>query len=377
MPTPQQEMDARLRVALLTTSWPRDDADATGRFLANQVERIRAAGALVQVVAPKSAIRGGFDDRGLAGGAGIVANAKRRPWRVPRLLLAMVRSIRRAARHSDVVHTNWLLTAPIAALSGKPVVLTLHGSGTAGRFEDLRIAHDFPRLFRWLIRKATVVVGVSPLLADAARAAGARRVVEIPHGVDVPERTHEPAPGSSGAGDRAQLPTVLFAGRLSKEKGTALLAEVFAGLTDRLQLVVAGDGPERGRVERIPHVEVLGMLDRDALDAAYRRADVLVMPSQREGFGVVALEAMAHGVPVVASRVGGLQRLIEHDVTGLLVAPGDAGELRAAVLRLLDDAGLRARLGDAARAEAAANYSWPRVTAALVEAYRAAASTEA
>ncbi|MCW2973945.1 MAG: mfpsA, partial [Thermoleophilia bacterium] len=357
MPKPQDIIDRRVRVAVLTTSWPRDERDATGRFLANQVERLRAADCRVDVVAPRSSITGGFRDHGLAGGAGIVANAKRAPWRVPFLLFNMARAIRRAARHADVVHANWLLTAPIAALAGKPVVLTLHGSGTAGRFEDLRIAADYPWLFRWLVRRAAVVVGVSPLLADAARAAGARRVIEVPHGVDVPtHRLVERGDVSGRATDirpREELPIALFAGRLSPEKGTETLARAFEGAHGEapltgVRLVVAGDGPERARLARIPGAELLGVLSSRELAAEYDRAALLVMPSLREGFGVVALEAMAHGVPVIAGSVGGLAALVQHEHTGLHVAPGSADELRAAVERLRDDPTLRGRLGEAA-----------------------------
>ncbi|MCW2950247.1 MAG: glycosyl transferase group 1 [Thermoleophilia bacterium] len=356
-------MEPQLRIAVLTTSWPRDARDATGRFLANQVERLEAAGCEVTIVAPRSARADGFDDAGLAGGSGIVANARRRPWRVPLLLWHMTRTLRRAARGVDIVHANWLLTAPFAALAGRPVVLTLHGSGSAGRFEDLRIARDFPRLFRWLVRRAAVVIAVSEALADAARAAGARDVRTIPHGVDVPDaRTAPPNDGR---------PLVaLFAGRLSPEKGTQALVEAFARPVDGVQLVVAGDGPERARIAALPDVEMLGVLPSDALRQQYDRATMLVMPSLREGFGVVALEAMAHGVPVIAGSVGGLAALVQHEHTGLHVAPGSADELRAAVERLRDDPTLRGRLGEAARKEARENYSWLHVTQQLIMAFR-------
>jgi colanic acid/amylovoran biosynthesis glycosyltransferase len=368
VPDAQDIIESRLRIAVLTTSWPRDDRDATGRFLANQVERLRAAGCEVSIVAPRSAIATGFNDHNLAGGAGVVANAKRRPWRVPFLLFNMARAVRRAARHADVVHANWLLTAPIAAMSGRPVVLTLHGSGTAGRFEDLRIAKDFPRVFRWLVRRAAVVVGVSPLLADAARTAGAREVLEVPHGVDIP--THRLV-AREGALERSEVPIALFAGRLSPEKGVETLAAAFDDLPD-VRLVVAGEGPMRSRLERVPGAELLGVLSSDELAAQYDRADVLVVPSLREGFGVVALEAMAHGVPVVASRVGGLQRLVTDDVTGVLIEPGSVVDLRAAVERLVADPDLRERLGAAGRKEAAEKYSWLSVTQRMVTAFRAA-----
>lgn len=372
----------RIRVALLTTSWPRDEQDATGRFLANQVARLEAAGVDVLIVAPRRMLDGagnaarreardsGFRDFGLTGGAGVVANIRRRPWRVPLLLASMAIAIRRAARSANVVHANWLITAPIAAVGGRPVVLTLHGSGTAGRFEDLALAERRPRLFRWLIRRAAVVTGVSQLLTDAARSAGARCALEIPHGVDVPERTGAPAASNQV--------TALFAGRLSPEKGVDVLVEAFEQL-DGVQLVVAGDGPERERLERAAlgdRMELLGFVSQAELGHRLDGASMLVMPSRREGFGVVALEAMARGVPVVASRVGGLARLVEHERTGLLVPPGDASALRAAIERLRDDPALCSRLGAMARARASEQYGWDRVTAAMLEAYELAARGE-
>lgn len=370
-----------MQVAVLTTSWPRDARDATGRFLANQVERLEAAGAEVVVVAPRSVLasdanaahRGrlrGFHDYGLTGGAGVVANVRRRPWLLPLLLASMVRATRRAGRSVDVVHANWLLTAPIAALAGRPLVLTLHGSGTAGRFEDLGLAVRHPRAFRWLVRRAAVVTAVSALLADAAREAGAREAIEVPHGVDVPDDV-------AVRDDQHGAVTALFAGRLSPEKGIDVLVQAFEGL-DGVHLVVAGDGPERALLDvggTAPRAELLGFVTQEELGTRIGRASMLVVPSLREGFGVVALEAMARGVPVVASRVGGLARLVEHEVCGLLVEPGDARALRAAIERLRDDRELRERLGAAGRLRARERYGWPRVTEAMLDAYERAAPT--
>jgi glycosyltransferase involved in cell wall biosynthesis len=362
-----------LRVALLTTSWPRDDADMAGRFLAGQVERVREAGVEFEVVGPASAVGpGGFRDFGIASGGGVVANAKRRPWLLPLLLVNIVRALRRAARGADVVHANWLLTAPLAAMGGKPVVLTLHGSGSAGRFDDLGLAEHHPRLFRWLISKATVVTAVSKPLADAARAAGATRVVELPHGVDVPA---EPVAASrmrarvNDTDDGSEC-VVLFAGRLSAEKGVDTLAAAWP-LVRSARLVVAGDGPERGLLEALD-VTPLGFLPHAQLLELYPTADVLVMPSHSEGFGVTALEALAHGVPVVASRVGGLAGLVEHEVTGLHVPAGDAEALAAALQRLVDDVNLRESLGDAAQRAARERYSWQHVSQLWRDAYAAA-----
>ena len=115
-----------------------------------------------------------------------------------------------------------------------------------------------------------------------------------------------------------------------------------------------------------------GFLPNDRLQERFARAAVVAVPSHREGFGVVCLEAMAHGRPVVASAVGGLRDLVVDGKTGILVEPRDRAALRAALERLLGDPGLRARLGAAARERAATEFSWERVSGLTLEAYEAA-----
>ena len=104
----------------------------------------------------------------------------------------------------------------------------------------------------------------------------------------------------------------------------------------------------------------------------YEGAAVVACPSHREGFGVVCAEAMAHGRPVVASGVGGFLDLVVDGETGLLVPPGDAGALRAALERLLGDADLRRRMGAAARKRIRARFAWEAVTGATIALYERA-----
>jgi glycosyltransferase involved in cell wall biosynthesis len=325
-------------VAVFTTSFPRDAHDASGRFVADAVERLRAAGVRVEVVNPA-----------LAGEGGVAAKLRARPWLLPGFLLRSVRALRRA--RCDLVHAHWLLAGAVAALSGRPFVLTLHGSGTAGRFSDLELARRHPRLVGAIVRRARVVVCVSECLAEVARAGGARDVRVIPNGIDLP----------AGVGAEADPPEVLYAGRLSPEKGVEELA---VACRDH-NLVVAGDGPLRHLVP-----QALGFLSADELAERYRRAAVVVVPSRTEGFGVVCAEAMAHGKPVVATAVGGLKELVQHARTGLLVEPGNPAALRVAINMLLGDEALRRRLGANARASIAERCAWERVTEATLAAYR-------
>jgi glycosyltransferase involved in cell wall biosynthesis len=330
-----------VRVAVVTTSYPRHEGDFAGRFVADLVERLRARAVEVEVLFP-----GVYAHHGLADGDGVAVNVRRRPWAAPLLLGSMACATRRAARRADLVHAHWLPAGAAAAASGKPFVVTLHGT-------DVELARRVPWPARRVLRRAACVVCVSRALADAARRLGAQRVEVIPNGVALPDEV----------GDEAEPPQVLYVGRLSPEKGV----EELVAATRGLNLVVCGDGPLRDLVP-----DALGFVSSAERDAYYRRAAVVVCPSRREGFGLACAEAMAHGRPVVASAVGGLLDLVDNGETGLLVPPGDPAALRAAIDRLLADRELRTRLGRAARARVAELCSWDTVVDRTLGVYQSA-----
>jgi glycosyltransferase involved in cell wall biosynthesis len=331
-----------VRVLVLTTSYPRGEDDVAGVFVRDAVEHLRAAGVDVQVVSPAS-----FRHFGLAYGHGIPGNIRRRPWlalALPLFLASFARAARKEAGGVDLVHAHWLPSALPALATGKPFVVQLWGS-------DVELARRAPRLFRPLLRRARLVLCPSNALASAARELGARDVRVVPAGVDVPGEVAAPE----------EPPHVLFVGRLSEEKGVPELLDATAGMPR----VIVGDGPLRDGVP-----EAVGFVPPRELGLYYERAAVVVCPSRREGYGVVAREALAHGRPVVASAVGGLVDAVEDGVTGLLVPPRDVGALRAALERLLGDAELRRRLGEAGRERARAELSWDAATQATLRAYR-------
>jgi len=338
-----------MKIALFTTSYPRSEGDFAGRFVANLVEQLRERGVEVTVVGPE-------DYHGFGGSTGVVAGFRRKPWLAPVVLASMGRALRRAARDADLVHAHWLASMLVAPAARKPIVLTLHGSGTAGRFEDLQVLAKAPRLAGALLRRARVVIGVSEQLTEAARRAGARDARWIPSGVEIPAEV----------GEEADPPEILFVGRLSPEKGVGELVEATQGLN----LVVAGDGPLRSLVP-----DALGFLPHDEVQRLLARAAVVVLPSHREGLPLVLLEAMAHGRAVVATPVGGIPSLVEDGVTGLLVRKGDPKALREAIERLLADPDLRRKLGAAARSSVRDLASWDRVVDETLAAYEAAVLT--
>jgi glycosyltransferase involved in cell wall biosynthesis len=332
-----------VRVAVLTTSYPRFDGDAAGRFVADAVERVQQRGVEVDVVAPTS-----FRHFGIAYGAGVAGNLRRQPWRallLPAMLASFRRAARRAARRADLVHAHWLPSGAIAATCGRPFVVQLWGT-------DVELARRARGLARSVLRRARLVVCASNALAEAARELGAGEVRVIPSGVEIP----------ADVGEEAKPPEVLFAGRLSPEKGILDLVE--ATRPAGIPLVVAGDGPLRDRVP-----EARGFVPHDELGPLYDRAAVVACPSHREGFGVACAEAMAHARPVVAGAVGGLRDLVVHGETGLLVPPGDVAALRAALEQLLAKPELRRRYGAAGRERVREHFSWDTVTDATLAAY--------
>jgi glycosyltransferase involved in cell wall biosynthesis len=330
-----------VKLLVLTTSYPRDRDDVAGSFVRDGVEALRAEGLEVRVVSPAS-----FRHFGIAYGDGIVNNLRRAPWKVvvlPLFLLSFAVAARRAAREADVVHAHWLPSALPALATGKPFVLQLWGS-------DVALAQRVRPLARRLARRARIVVCASTALADDARRLGARDVRVIPSPVSIPET----------AGKPDEPPHALYVGRLSEEKGVRELVEA----ARNLPLVVVGDGPLRSLFP-----EAVGFVPPHQLGPYYERAAVVVVPSRREGYGVVAREAMAYGRPVVATAVGGLLDAVEDDVTGLLVPPRDADALREAIGSLLDDSARRARLGAAARRRAVETLAPSRVDGEWRRAY--------
>ena len=249
----------------------------------------------------------------------------------------------RSARDVDLVHAHWLGAGAVAATLGKPYVLQVHGT-------DLVLGLRVPWLARPILRRAALVVAGSQALAADARALGARDVRVVPTAVPIPP---EVVPAE-------EPPHILFAGRLSEEKGVLELAEAARDLP----LVVVGAGHLASRIHG-----VVGPVPQSELGGFYDRAAVVAVPSRREGYGLVAREAMAHGRAVVASAVGGLLEAIEDSVNGVLVPPRDVAALRRALEDLLEDPARRARLGEAARAHAVRHFSREAEADALLAIY--------
>ncbi len=201
----------------------------------------------------------------------------------------------------------------------------------------------------------------------------------VPNGVDVDRfATAEPLAEYADP----ERPTLLFVGRLEPRKGLDVLVRAFLELRSsrpELRLVVLGDGPERARCERLlpvavrPDVLFVGAVDETDKPRFHASADLFVAPNLGgESFGIVLLEAMAAGLPVVASAIPGFASVMADGREGRLVAPGDGFGLAEAVRGMLDDDEGRAAMAARGR-ETAERHAWPRVAERVEAIYRAVA----
>jgi phosphatidylinositol alpha-mannosyltransferase len=286
--------------------------------------------------------------------------------------------IRRSLRAfgPDVVHVHepfsplTSLEALVAARA--PLVGTFHAYAQ----RSIALAALSPAL-RPLWTRMRVRLAVSEAAAEYAgrHFRGAVRVV--PNGADV-ELFRDASP-SSGLPEGRK---VVFVNRLEPRKGFGVAVRAFGLLADELpdvHLIVAGDGPERDAVGVLPagtreRVVMLGTVPHLDLPPFLAAADVSVAPALgRESFGIVLVEAMAAGLPVIASDIPGYREVVRDGLDGILVPPNDPAGLAGGLRRVLDDPDLRARLAAAGRERAEA-FRWDVVAAQIEAAYREAAS---
>ena len=266
----------------------------------------------------------------------------------------------------DVVLSMHIVAAPATTIIGRllwtPIVQYVYGTELGGR----------PKLARLALRAADAVVALSDYTEGLATAAGAdpKSFVRIPPGVDIPARRES----------RSERPLLITVATLDfRYKGHDVIARALPLVLARVpeaEWVVVGDGPLRPYLEGLidahhldGSVRFLGALLDDERDAWLDRAQVFAMPSRLpkgapggEGFGIVYLEAGAHGLPVVAGNVGGAVDAVMSDGTGLLVNPEDHIAVADAITELLLDRDRAATMGSAGAARAA-EFAWPEIAA--------------
>ena len=392
-----------MRILYIVSAYSRDESDVITPWLSETIRRLGRRGVQVEVLAPSYR---GLRDQVIDGVP--VHRFRYAPERwedlthdqtapdrvrekpayltlVPGYVVAGSIAAARLARSGrfDVIHVHWPIPHGVIGLAAKqasalPLVSTFHGVELTWTARKMPFLRPF---LRHLIRKSDAVTANSSHTERLIREAEPKHVVRVPFGAAL-EPGASPAHGSpAGASSAFRL---LFVGRLVERKGLTHLLDALASLRSRraLRLDVVGDGPLREVLES--RVAALGLMDvvrfrgfvpDGELSAAFAEADAFVLPAVEdakgdvEGLGVVLIEALMHGVPVIASESGGIVDIVRHERTGLLVKPGDAGALADAIDRLASDGGLRDRLARDGREHARTTFSWDAIIDRLVELY--------
>ncbi len=290
-------------------------------------------------------------------------------------------SLRNFGRRFDVVHCHDWMTA-LGALAARPathtpVVMTIHLPQSTNAnlvMENIGLLGSDGVVVNSTAVRAELlgrgIRGDTCGRVDDGRQDRLDEISVIPNGVDL-------ARFSPGA-EPPHRPQVLFAGRLVPQKAVDVLMRAFGAVLRRhpaARLVIAGDGDQRLYLERLArflgvrqHVDFLGWRSPDELSELYRSSMVTAVPSRYEPFGLVALEAMASGCPVVVGRVGGLVEIVEDDVSGFLVEPDDHLGLAGRLAALLSDRGLAHATGTAAR-HRAEQFGWTTIARRTIDLY--------
>jgi glycosyltransferase involved in cell wall biosynthesis len=398
-----------MRILMITSSYPKFPGDVTAPFIESIAHAVVARGHQVDLVLPQHPeLRRGADEPvrffpyryapsaawsqwGYAQSLEADVRVRRRMYLLAPFAALALRGLvaeRLRAERYAVVHTHWVvpnaaLVSDIVSAHQAGYVVSLHGS-------DVFVAERLAPA-RWLAREAFLAAGaVTACSADLTRralalGAPAARTRTVPYGVD-PGRFTPGAASSMRA--RLGVPEdaflVLAFGRLVEKKGFRTLVEA-AARVGGIRVVIAGEGDLRHELESLARerhapVTLCGALDRASIAAALAAADVAVVPSivdragNVDGLPNALLEALAAGLPVVASRVAGIPDVVRDGENGLLVPAQDAAALAEGLRRLLREPALRQRLARAARATAEATLGWEVAARAFEECYAQAAA---
>jgi glycosyltransferase involved in cell wall biosynthesis len=406
-----------VNLLFLTQTYPRFAGDTCGPFIRDLARGLVRGGDRVTVLAPHAPeVPARWEDDGvqvrtfryaperwellgysrslekdetIKWGAGAVA---------PLYWAAARRAVKRELKTGqyDLVHGHWVVPnglvlgppSPVVTAAGRvPFAVGLHGSDV--------FQAEKPGVRQWVgrvLKRARLVTGCSPELVDRVCALGfpRERAAVIPYGVDVEQFSPRlPGDGDAGGWRRdlgipPEAPLILSVGRMATKKGYQHLMPILGALFEahpEAFLVLAGGGDRLEEFQKAAEpwkerVAFPGAVYRDRLPDLYRAADLFVLPAVHDrkgnvdGLPNVILEAMASGLPVIASGISGIPLAVEDGVTGLTVPEGDETALLAALRRLLDHPEERRVMGEAGRKKAVADLTWDAVAGRYRAAYQ-------
>jgi glycosyltransferase involved in cell wall biosynthesis len=364
----------RPRILVLTTCYPSNPDDPSGIFVSKLLEAISRRGYSIKVIAPTDGTFSGrkqyystemlrfsyFFPKSLQtltrGGGGIpenMAGSGMARIQVLPMMAAFFYHALREASDCRIIYANWIgagfIGALLASLTGKPLVVSFRG-------DDGYLARDRPlwrRVTKWVISQSSIIAPVSRELADILIKLGLpKEKCFLPKfGVD----TEMFFPITEVRPNDSSEIILLFVGSLISRKGLHDLIDALADKSlSKIRLIVVGDGPDRQELEQRSidrginmRTEWKGLQSPREVARLMRSADIVCLPSYMEGRPNVVNEAMASGVPVVATRIGGIPDMVAEGETAYLFDPGDVKGLRECLLKLASDECLRSRMGKA------------------------------
>jgi glycogen synthase len=361
-------------------------ADQLSRALSRRMEvRVRCWGERKPGTAPE-----GIEVRGYTAWDRLAADRGEPRFAAALETLSISLAMARDAVDADVVHAHtWYVDMAgfwIRMLYRVPFVVTLHSMEPLRPWKADQLGTGY-LVSNWIektaVENADRVIAVSnPMREDILHHFNVdpRRVVVLHNGID-PE-VFRPVPETEAL-ERfgVRTPYVLFVGRITEQKGIFHLLEAVPHLPGGVQVVLCAAAPDTPEIEQrlrrivAAHPNVLWinqMVPVETVRQLYSHAAVFVCPSIYEPFGLINLEAMACGTAVVASGVGGILEVVDHDRTGILVSPGKPDELGAALRRLLENPEVARRMGEEGRRRVEEMFSWSIIARKTEELYREA-----
>lgn len=391
-------MIRNMKVLHVVTAFPRHEGDVITPWLVETIQRLRAKGIEVDVFAPS------YRGDGCTSYQGIrvhrfryfprrwedlthdetVPDRLKKHWRYKVALVFYIAcgslEIMRLCRREryDVIHVHWPFPHALFGFLGRVagggrLVSTFYGVEL--RWVKTKL-HLLTPLLRWSIETPDAVIAISTHTAREINKLSSRKAEIVPYGVAVSAKKERKL--------ISEQQQILFVGRLVERKGVDVLIRAFneVAKSNDAELVIVGDGPERSHWEVLgretgegARISFRGRVPQEVLEDCYESADVFVLPAvtdakgDTEGLGVVLLEAMSYGKPVVASRVGGIVDIVEDGVTGLLVPERDPEALSRALTKLLQDREYARSLGEKGLARVAETFDWDSIIEALLRIY--------
>jgi glycosyltransferase involved in cell wall biosynthesis len=378
-------------ISFLTTSFPRYDGDFAGSFIHKYVLELGKLGAKIEVVAPDdqdacpltlppeiNLTRFKYfiprSSQSIAYGTGIPNRFQQNRWsifQVPFLISAFFVATLRSTRKSDLLHAFWspaaIISIVVSLIKSRPVVVTLWGSDIS----VLKIP-ILSHIFRVILSKANIIICENEHFKTQLVQLNFpdEKIIVLPNGIDFEQ--FKPRDKLS-ARTNLKLPEdriiILSVGSLTKNKGHKYLIHAFSELAhknDRIHLYIVGGGDEhealKYEIDRLKlngKVDLIGETPNETIAIWLNAADIFVLPSLQEGTPNSLLEAMATGLPPIASAAGGIPEIIEDEKNGFLVTPANSNEIKEKLSHLLESSELRDQLGKKARLKLMSDYnSW-------------------